>query len=320
MDQLSKQAMKYWPKLAEQMGIVGGAWQISPLAHRKDERVTMVALKLVGADGRALVLKQQVKPVDPDGFAQAMQGHMAAQEVFASGVPELFAVDLEAQACVMAFVSGAPLATLLEDATIEEQAEIMRKAGQWLGEFHQATLGAPRVFQPKYTLNYLREVIQEVKDQKRQVIDPRRFLTCAEALSGRQTLFEGRKTAGAQTHGDLHMRNVLVGESVHGIDFSASREVPVGHDIGRLLSDYAILRAPHHEIRPGEVIPILVRNAFFQGYGLVGPEDPSVQLLMRHRVLAEWWGLPAQQDQRSVAQEMRWQGIKSLSDKVFPGR
>ncbi len=320
MDQLSKQAMQIWPGLAKQMGLARGALRVELLAQREDDRVTMVVLKLVDPAGRPLVLKQQMRPVDAQGFAEAMQGHMGAYEAFPAGVPELLAVDFDAQACVMEFVSGTPLATVLEGVPIEAQAGIMRQVGVWLGEFHRATLGETRVFQPKYTLGYLREVSDEVRTGKRKVADTRRFLACADTLCGRQSLFEGRKTKAAQTHGDLHMRNVMMSEQVKGIDFSAGRTVPVGHDIGRLLSDYAILRAPHDDIRPGEVLPITVRDAFFDGYGLVGPEDPSVQLLVRHRILAEWWGLPDQPESRSVAQELRWQGISSLVERVFPGR
>jgi hypothetical protein len=320
MDQLSTQAMKLWPELAAQIGIAPVDVQVTPLARRQDARVDMVALRLDRQIGPALVLKLQAKPLDPEGFANAMQGHMQAFEAFPGGVPELLAVDFEAQACVMEFAEGQPLAVVLDGATLEQQASAMRRAGAWLGAYHRATYIETRVFQPKYTLGYLQDVTQEVRNGTREVVEPDRFLACAGTLHARKHLFEGRSTIAAQTHGDLHMRNLLMGPLVKAVDFSAERVVPVGHDIGRLLSDYAILRAPHDDIPPGEVLPILVRDAFFDGYCLIGPEDPSVQLLIRHRVLAEWWGLPADQQDRSVAQQRRWLGIESLAARVFPGR
>ena len=320
MDQLSMQAMKLWPELAAQIGIAPEDVQVAPLARRLDARVDMVALRLDRQIGPALVLKLQAKPLDPEGFASAMQGHMYAFDAFPDGVPELLAVDFETQACVMEFAEGQPLAVVLDGATLEQQADAMKRAGAWLGQYHRATCVETRVFQPKYTLGYLQDVIQEVRNGTRRIVDTERFLACADALCGRQHLFEGRSTKAAQTHGDLHMRNLLMGPQVKAVDFSAQRVVPVGHDIGRLLSDYAILRAPHADIPPGEVLPIPVRDAFFDSYGLVGPEDPSVQLLIRHRVLAEWWGLPADQQDRSFAQQRRWLGIESLTARVFPGR
>lgn len=318
MDELSKRAMSLWPDLAGQMGMAPGAVQVAPLARRQDARVDMVALLLKLTSGRELVLKLQDRPKDAEEFAEAMQGHMRSFEAFPEGVPELLAVDFDAQACVMEWVAGDPLATVLQEAPVETHPGIMRQAGAWLGQFHRATLGESRVFQPKYTMDYLRDVVDEVKSGKRDVAEKRKFLSCAEGFLARQHLYEGRRTQAAQTHGDMHMRNLLMGEQVKGIDFSAARIVPVGHDIARLLSDYAILRAQHDDIRPGEVVPVEVRDAFFDGYGVVRPDDPSVQLLLRHRVLAEWWGLPASETKRSVAQERRWQGIASLVEKVFP--
>lgn len=320
MDQLSKQAMKLWPALSAQLETPPGDIQMTPLARRQDARVDMVALRLDRDAGPPLVLKLQARPVDPERFAKAMQGHMRAFEAFPTGVPEVLAVDFDAQACVMAFAQGQPLAVVLQDAPIMAQARAMRQAGAWLGQFHRATVVESRIFQPKYTLGYLRDVITEVQTGKREVVDAERFLACASSLCANQQMYEGRETKAAQTHGDLHMRNLLMGPQVKAVDFSADHVVPVGHDIARLLSDYAILRARHDDIPPEEALPVAIRNAFFDGYGLVGPDDPSVQLLVRHRILAEWWGLPADPQDRSVAQHQRWLGIKSLTARIFPGR
>jgi hypothetical protein len=60
------------------------------------------------------------------------------------------------------------------------------------------------------------------------------------------------------------------------------------------------------------VLPAQAQEAFFAGYDLVGADDPSVRLLIRHRVLAEWWGVPARRDTRSKAAERRLAGVLSL--------
>ncbi|MCA0995339.1 phosphotransferase [Alloyangia pacifica] len=315
---LAAAALAQWPSLAGQIGLSAAAWRAAPLARREDARVARVLLRMIGPDGRQLVLKHQARPVDPDKFETQIAAHLAAQEGFAEGVPALLAVDLETQASVMDYVAAEPLSTLLDGAPLARQAALLRRAGAWLGSYHRALPGEARVFQPKHTIRFLGTVMEEVATGARQVGKPERFLACAEALCAEQARFEGRHTLTAQTHGDLHMRNLVLDETrCWGLDFAGGRVVPVGHDIARLLADYAILHAPKEAIAAGEVMPDAALAGFFDGYGLVGPDDPSVQLLLRNRVLAEWWGLPARAEDRGLAQARRWAGVQALAARVF---
>ncbi len=314
MDALATEAMGLWPELASQMGEDPGSWTAKVIAKRSDSRVQMVVLSLNKAD-RRLVLKWQKSPIATEDFAKSIHVQIQAAEVFETGVPAVHAIDLERQACVMDFAGGLPLAVAIQNGTPEEK---LQQAGQWLDRFHRTGLAEPRVFQPKYTINYLRQILTEINQGIRTVLDRSQFERCAAALIDRQPVFEGRVTQAATPHGDLHMRNLIMGEVVTGIDFRGGNPVPVGHDIGRLLADVAILWADHATVPPGQVLPSPLMDAFFAGYTLVGPDDPSVQLLMRHRFLAEWWGLPADIDRLSMAQFRRWQGIQSLYPRIFP--
>ncbi|MBY6003993.1 aminoglycoside phosphotransferase family protein [Salipiger bermudensis] len=317
---LEAAALALWPDLAGEMGEDPGLWQAAPLAWREDARVARVLLRLTGPEGRRLVLKHQARPVVPETFAEAIATHMAVQEVWPEGLPLMRAVDLARQACVMDHLEARPLSVLLEDAPLARQAELLRRAGAWLDGFHRALPGETRVFQPKFTVRFLRSVIDDLRAGERDVAEPARFLDCAEALCAMQPRFEGQETMSAQTHGDLHQRNLVLDDSrCWGVDFAGGRVVPVGHDIARLLTDYAILHAPKEAIPEGEVLPPEAQAAFFEGYRIVGPGDPSVQLLLRNRVLAEWWGLPARAAARSRAQARRFTRLMALAERVFAG-
>lgn len=311
--QAMEAALRHWPGLAAEIGEAPDDWRASVLASRDDARVSRVLLLLRHGDGRALILKHEARPVRPDVFAASMQAHLAAQEGFAEGVPSLLAFDLETQTAVMTHVPGAPLAVVLEGQPLDRQLPALQMAGGWLARFHRGGLGDERIFQPKHTLRFLREILDELARGDRDIAEGAMFRRVAEALCAKQAAFEGQKTIAAATHGDMHMRNVLIGQDrAWGIDFAGGRIVPVGHDIGRLLADYAILRAPRDAITPGKVLPARAQEAFFAGYDLVQADDPSVRLLIRHRVLAEWWGVPARRDKRSMAAERRLAGVLSL--------
>ena len=317
---LAQAALAHWPVLAREIGLDPASWSAAPLARREDARVARILLRLQGPGGARLVLKYEARPADPEKFAAAMAAHLAVQEVYAQGVAELLTSDVERRACVMGYLDARPLSGLLEGAALSAQAALLRRAGDWLGGFHRALPGEARVFQPKHTVRFLRSVMVDVSSGARIVAEPQRFLAYAEALCAEQPLYEGRQTITAQTHGDLHLRNLVLGEAgCWGIDFAGGRVVPVGHDIARLLTDYAILHAQKEAIPEGAVLPPEVSAGFFAGYGLVGAEDPSVQLLLRNRVLAEWWGLPARAEDRGPAQARRWAGVRALAGRVFPG-
>ncbi|MCA0962757.1 phosphotransferase [Salipiger bermudensis] len=315
---LEAAALALWPDLAREMGEKAGLWRAAPLARREDARVARVLLRLDGPEGRRLVLKHQALPLAPDKFADGIAAHMAVQEVWPEGLPLMRSVDLARQACVMDYLPARPLSVLLDGAPLADQAALLRRAGAWMAGFHRALPGEARVFQPKFTIRFLRSVMGELRAGDRQVAEPERFLACAEALCAMQPRFEGQETVTAQTHGDLHQRNLVLDETrCWGVDFAGGRVVPVGHDIARLLTDYAILHAPKEAIPAGHVLPPEALAGFIEGYGLVGPDDPSVQLLLRNRVLAEWWGLPSREAERSRAQVRRFARLTALAERVF---
>ncbi|KAB2543154.1 aminoglycoside phosphotransferase [Salipiger aestuarii] len=308
-------AMASWPGLARQMAEDPDAWVAAPLARREDARVARILLRLDGPGGQ-LALKHQARP--ETGFDTDIAAHLAVQQVWPEGIARLHAVDLEARSCVMDHLPAEPLSEMMGAAPLARQETLLRRAGAWLDGFHRAMPGERRIFQPKFTIRYLHEVMAEVASDRRPVLEPHRFLACARSLCAMAPRYEGGETQTARTHGDLHQRNLMLGaDRAWGIDFKGGRVVPVGHDIARLLVDYAVLHAPKAAIPPGEVLPPSAMAAFFEGYRVISSGDLSIALLLRNRVLAEWWGLPVQG--RGIAQDRRWHGVDQLAARVFPG-
>ena len=317
-DALLDAALEHWPGLAADLGLSTQGWRAAPLARRDDPHHAVVLVKMTGPEGQALVLKHVAAPSDLETYARAMSAHQGAQKRYPEGVPALLSFDLSTQTCVMDYAEGRMLSLCLAEAGPAQRLDLLRRAGAWLDGLHRAGLGDPRQFQSKFTLRYLRQIREDVLAGRMPVAEPGRFCAAAETLLAREEEFSGQQTQAAPTHGDLHLRSLLVGTSqIWGIDFAGGRMVPVGHDIARLLVDAAVLYADADEVPVGEVIPADWSAAFFEGYRLVAPEDPSVRLLLRHRMLADWWGLPAFDEDRGPAQARRLRNLLALAPRIF---
>jgi tRNA A-37 threonylcarbamoyl transferase component Bud32 len=309
-----------WSRLADEAGLETEGWSVHRLSAREDARVSRDLFRL-SRGGHDIVLKQQIRPRDPEGFMAAMAAHLDVNAHFPddpmAAVPTLLAVDTETQSCLMSFAEGRTLSDCLERANPGDQGTHLERAGLWLDRFHRARLGTARIFQPKFTYRYLDTILAEEAAGQRPIAEAQRFRKAASRFKDMRPRFEGQETVAAKLHGDLHMRNLLLGGPVWGLDFHEAGASPVGHDIARLLVDVATLRADHSAVVPREVLPLSLLSAFFRGYTLVQETDPSVQMLLRHRVLAEWWGLPAEQRGRSPAQSRRFDRLMSLVSRVF---
>ena len=73
----------------------------------------------------------------------------------------------------------------------------------------------------------------------------------------------------------------------------------MGHDIARLLLDYTAILRSSKELENGQIIPAVAIEAFFRGYRLVGPDDPSVQFLPYAKTLGSLVNVPQRRNKRS---------------------
>ena len=175
-------ALSHWPGLAEEIGEDPAVWRASVLASRENARVSRMLLLMRHADGRALVLKHEARPVRPEIFGAAMQAHLAAQHGCPESVPELLAFDLETQTALMTHVEGQPLAVVLADQPLDRQMPALQMAGNWLAGFHRGGLGDERRFQPKHTIGFLHQVLDELARGDLEIAEAPKFREVAGAL------------------------------------------------------------------------------------------------------------------------------------------
>ncbi|MGR3520758.1 MAG: phosphotransferase, partial [Roseovarius sp.] len=57
--------------------------------------------------------------------------------------------------------------------------------------------------------------------------------------------------------------------------------------------------------------------AFFDGYDLVGADDPSVGYLLRVRILMDWAAIPARMLDRSKGQGRRLKRLQRLAERAL---
>lgn len=229
-------------------------------------------------------------------------------------------LDVERRACVLEWVPGQPMSDVARDAMghPERQHELLTRAGVWVSKFHREQLDERRPFRPKFTLKYFDGIEAELDAGTRQVPDEALFRDGLATLHRVAPRFAGRESASCMQHGDLHMRNLIVNrETISGIDFSKGDPAPVGHDISKLLLDFVSLTVDPSEIPRGQVVPDRVLKAFFRGYDVVGPDDPSVNFLLYVKILSTWLHVPADPSQRTPGKIRTLNRIRPIAERAF---
>jgi Ser/Thr protein kinase RdoA (MazF antagonist) len=266
-----------------------------------------------------LILKRLHPPSDAARLLTAVTAQARAAQAIAGAaesVPEPLAFDAEARAVLMEAAPGQTVYDLLDRGG--DAADLLRRAGRWLAAFHRAGGTEARVFQPRYMRDHTAHLIRQHAAGEITLARPRAFARHGAAVIALAGAYEGRKTLSAPTHGDMHLRNILLeGPRSWGIDFSASHTAPVGFDIARLLLHYTGVFGDIEALPPGAVLAPELLRAFFEGYDLVGPEDPSVGYLMRVRILMDWAAIPARRSARSTGQTRRLQRLARLAERAL---
>lgn len=314
----SAQIEAAWRTLATAAGRQPGAYTLSGEWRKTDARRDHVVRRYDGAH-EAVVFKMVGKPADAKLFQSLLEAQVRAAEGMAGAdqsVPEVLEADLEARAFLMRAVAGRTVYDLLERGG--DPAECLERGGRWIAAFHRATFAETRTFQPKFMRNHIAHLLEQQAKGEISIAQPAAFRRHAEVAIALAGQFEGRKTASAATHGDMNLRNILLdGPRGHGIDFSASHNAPVGFDVARFLLHYVGVFAELEAVPKGDVIAPDLLAAFFQGYDLVQADDPSVQYLLRVRLLMDWASLPSAAFDRSLPQRRRLDRLLHLADRTF---
>ncbi|MBJ3761530.1 phosphotransferase [Maribius pontilimi] len=313
-------AMTVLPTLARQAGLDADGWTPTVLRSRKTDWTDGIVMRLSRGPA-SVILKHDAHPGRIASFRDEIDAARAAQAALPDDpefrVPRILALHDGEAAVLLEDAQAEPMAAMLEGLPEADHLPLLQRAGAWLDRLHRARLGERRTFRPQATTKHLEGLVSRIERGEAVAVAQPDFLAAAQACLSQRARFAGLETIAAIPHGDFHLRNLLIGNAAWGIDFLPKQVQAVGQDIARFLVHYATFFAPFEDIRPGEVIPDRALQAFFRGYTLVGPEDPGVQFLMRHRILADWWRLSPDAETLNEIEAARLFGLRRLARIVF---
>lgn len=322
--ELDKLAKAAWADTLGTLGFPTKGWDVSTLSRRDDPHISRISLLVSHAQKGMFTFKFQLRPQAEQDFADqyAMQ-----EQTFKSfpqsetlGVAEPVFVDASQHVSLLRYMAGDTLTHAMHDAAedVEKQLDLLRQCGQWLDAFHRSAPTDARPLQPKFTLNLYGNLKSQITSGETKVAVPDLILKGIETLFEQAPVFEGKPTMAAVQHGDFHMQNLIYdGVRLSGIDISKNQVAPVGYDIAKLLLDYTIDMRGAGDLSSGQVVPEDAIDAFFDGYTLVGPDDPSFRFLIIARVLGTLNLVPANPSERSLGKERTLSLLTPIAQTAF---
>lgn len=317
---MADEAARLWPRLMAAAGITPEGAVVLAQKATTTRTLEHLLVHLQTAQGRGLVFKMIRRPADParfDGIVQAQRE--AATRLSAhpfARVPAILAVDQDARAMLMDRVKGDTVQALLELGA--DPAQALAQAGRWMSAYHDTPLAERRPFRPHFMADHLGHLAAQITRGEKRVPARVAFLRHVAAIRAMAPDFAARPGLSSVRHGDLHMRNILLGpDQAHGIDFNPPGTSPVGFDIARFLVDYAERLAPIEAIPQGHVVPPAALRAFFSGYDLVPADDAGVTFLLRVRLLSNWSALPPSRLAMSLSQMGRLARLRAIARRAL---
>ncbi|MBQ0716098.1 MAG: phosphotransferase [Sulfitobacter litoralis] len=317
VDDLKVEAFQMFGRLAAKAGLAAETYVCGAEWIKHDQNQRQIVQRYDGRDSAAVVLKYVARPADTDGFTAMLGAHQAACDALdaipAYTVPQILAADSEAQAYLMRFAKGDTFLDLCRQT--DDHAPLLRRAGGWLAAFHGATVQGTRPFQPHFMVNHLQRLVARVESGQRRINGKQRFAAYVDRIADYAPQAQGHAGSIAAKHGDLNGLNLVMSvDETAAFDFSATTPSPVGYDIARLLQSYTQMAGDLDALPKGYAVPPAAWEAFFQGYTLVPPDDPTVQFLTRVQILTDWNRI---QEHASLANVMRFERIKKIARQAF---
>ncbi|MEL6618467.1 MAG: aminoglycoside phosphotransferase family protein [Pseudomonadota bacterium] len=276
-----------------------------------------VVVRFDSDDAPPVILKQAFRPDDEAEFSGILKNLRAAAGAVkgANGldVPRILAVDVARRAYLMTYLPGETLLDLCR--TGDDHAPLLRQAGRWLAAYHAGTFQQERAFQPKFMARHMLHLVNQMDRGERKIRGQKRFKALAHQVQDWVAPCSGGISKVAAKHGDLNAHNILISNgSVGAYDFLPHSHAPVGYDIARLLLSYTQMQGDIGSIPKGHVMPPVLLDAFFEGYGFVPPDDPGVTFLMRIQILTDWNRF---NHNLSVAATLRFQRLRAIANRAF---
>lgn len=205
-------------------------------------------------------------------------------------LPELNAIVMdfvEGQALYQAYFSGLKL---LNPAQQKRTAAMMERAGQWLHWLHQLPLNEPeqsRISTPAATFKIIQS---ESAILKSRGVDLTLFPQWEKVY---KRLSEIQETPYVWTHGDFHLRNLMVlpEERLMGLDTALESVDSPYYDIGKFTAGMKTRKQRILSLRllPSDKVISRMTDAFLNGYFQGKAYDKPLFLLYEGRFFLEKW-------------------------------
>ena len=322
--QLEAYACDLWPEIAGRMGVAPEGYRPQALKTRIVSGTSRTLILLRARRGGDLVMKVEYPPSKPRRFEDEISAHRNAAALLTgidgASVPAIHLAAPDLQVVVMERVLGRTAHEALElaDLGLADRPQVLRACGNWLGRFHEAGRVGCNPVRPDAMLRYAAGL--EAKVRARQVTVPRRdmFLDLASIVPRLGEQARGRETRVAASHGDMHLRNLLIAEqAVYAIDFAAQKALPPGHDLARFLVRFGNFFVPGAGARGMAGIAEADLNAFWGGYGAEHRDDPALRYLLPVQMMSDWVAIPRDRDGRSSTQTRRLKGLLRMATALI---
>jgi len=240
-DDLRQSAHKAFVQLADQAGINPKVYAVGAEWVKDDANRLHIVQRYDGPDDPRVVLKHTLHPAGQDGFGAILEAHHNASKALSghelAGVPKILASDEVSQSYLMSFFPGETFLNLCRQNA--DHGPFLHAAGTWLGAYHSATFQQERPFQPKFMLQHMHLLSDQIERGERKIRGKKRLISLARDMGFYAQDAHGYPGKVSSKHGDLNAHNILIdGTRTVALDFLAPSTAPVGYDIARFLLSY----------------------------------------------------------------------------------
>ena len=312
-------AISGWAGIAVSLGLDPTEFTHKLVWQKDEARRSHVVLRLVSPT-RQLILKQVFRAEGNKDVVGAITAQRDAAERLSAypnaHAPAVLWMSDDGWTTVMEAVPGKTLDQHLTDD--RPPKPVLKRTGAWLAAFHRTSEEGRRKYKPRFMVNHIQHLRDQVDAGEIDLPEPKLFSACAAQIPRIAAEFEGRLSVSCAKHGDFNLRNIILGPTgATGIDFAPHQTAPVGFDISRILLDYAELFQRSQDVPQGAVLAPQTLEAFFSGYDLVTPDDPGVGFLSYVQLLKDWRAVPSNKAERSWRQARRFDTILALAHRAF---
>jgi len=321
---LERAAHAAWPGVLEEAQLPMVGWSYVLLSKREEKDRARISYLLEHPNHGLFKYRLQLRPRAQAAFAahylRLEKASRAFQRSERLSLIKPMCLDIANQASLTTYAEGLPFSEYMRDAAEDNarQLELLQLAGEWLDAYHRTKVSETRIFQPKHAVNYYHDLGEKIQSGDLKVAAKPLILQGVERLSELANKYSDQQTVSAVQYGDFHMRNLIFdGTCLTGINISKNQPAPVGHDIARLLLDYTAILRSSKELESGQIIPADAIEAFFAGYRLVGPNDPSVQFLPYAKILGSLVNVPQRRNDRSKTNQKTLERLRPIARVAF---